>query len=352
MYTPTMNRIVIASLLSITSLFAAEVSPFLPAEEAGQIVVNNRILAQVNGRTISVLDLMKKMDVYLSQHYPQALESTSARFQFYTNNWNAVLDQMIDNELILADSTEKEIKPTDAEIREQMMQKFGPNIMSSLDKLQMSYEEAREMTSTEIAVQKMTSYRVINKALQRVSPQDVKMAYQLYCEKNPPVEEWKYQVLSIRGEVPEEGKQVAERAFQLLQNKDTTFASVASILQQESPTLSITVSNDYQATNKDLAASHKEVLALLENSSYSAPVAQVSRVDGATVYRIFLLKEYTLTPTPSFAQVSDKLQDYLLQQSVAEGTGNYVQKLRGHFGFESANTAQALPPDFEPFVLR
>jgi hypothetical protein len=339
--------------LFFTPVFAEEDFGFIPRKEEHQIVINNRILAQVNDKTISVLDLVKKMDVFLSRNYPKALEDSASRFQFYSSNWRTLLEQMIDQELILADSHEKEIKATDAEIREQMMERFGPNIMSTLDKLGMTYEEARTMVSSDLVVQKMTWYRVNNKALLKVNSVDVKKAYLAFCEQNPPTEEWQYQVLSIRADSKEKSEEIAKQAHALLEARTSTLSSIPEILIAEHPNVSITVSQDYNVTSKTVSPTHKEVLTALSPFTFSDPVAQVSRVGtGGTVYRIFFLKEYAFTPTPSFDQLADKLQEQLLQQSIAKETVSYIGRLRNHFGFDADYAKEMAPSNFEPFAMR
>jgi hypothetical protein len=343
------SGIVLILIIFFTTCYAVDLP--LPVDSA-ELVVQNRILAKVNDKKISVLDLVKKMDVFLSRFYPDVLNSSTGRYQFYATNWRDILEQMVDQELILADGNTKELKATDAEVRELMMQRFGPNIMSSLDQLGMTYEEAREMISTEIVVQKMTWYRVNNKAIQKIQPQDIKIAYQEYCKKNPPLEKWKYQVFSLKADTPEKSQELSERAYQLLQEPGSSFASVAEQLIAENPHVSISVSQDYDVDSKGVSAPHREVLSTLTPTKTSAPVAQVSRVDQTTVYRIFHLKEYAFKATPTFESVCEKLKDTLVDQSIARETKLYINKLRDHYGFDSEHLQQMIPSDFEPFSLR
>ena len=67
---------------------------------------------------------------------------------------------MIDHELILADAEKLDLKITDSEVRETLHDKFGPNLMGSLDALGLTYEEAKEMIHAELVVQKMTWFKV------------------------------------------------------------------------------------------------------------------------------------------------------------------------------------------------
>src|SRR4029079_5046854 len=153
----------------------------LALEEPQEIVVYNRILAKVNGKTISVIDVMKKMDLFLQRYYPQYARSKMARFQYYSKQWRDTLTQIIDQELMLADAEHLELKVSDAEVREEVLTRFGPNIMATLDTIGMTYEEARTLIYNEMVVQRIMWYRVHSKALSIVNPQDIKKAYRAFC---------------------------------------------------------------------------------------------------------------------------------------------------------------------------
>ena len=75
-----------------------------------KISINNRILARVNGKPLTTYDLVKKMDLAFYKQYPQYASSNMARFQFYQQGWSYVLDDLITEELILADAKESHIE--------------------------------------------------------------------------------------------------------------------------------------------------------------------------------------------------------------------------------------------------
>lgn len=180
--------------LAASLLFAApqwaDAPSLLPPEGHEELIVYNRILAKINDKTLSVIDVMKKMDLFLQRNYPEMVGSKIARYQFYSAQWRDTLSHMIDQELMLADAEHLELKVTDAEVREEMLDRFGPAIMATLDQLNISYEEARKMIHSEMVVQRMMWYRVQSKALNMVNPQDIKDAYKQFCEENPALEQW------------------------------------------------------------------------------------------------------------------------------------------------------------------
>ncbi|MGA8165085.1 MAG: hypothetical protein WB791_08700, partial [Waddliaceae bacterium] len=95
-------------------------SGFFSLERDRYIFINNRILSQVNGKAISIVDVMKKMDLLFYRQFPQYSSSVEARFQFYEINWRHVWEDLVDKELILAEAAENKIGMTNGDIRQEM----------------------------------------------------------------------------------------------------------------------------------------------------------------------------------------------------------------------------------------
>jgi len=365
------NIFIFLFLSLCTSLFAELNLPFLGNSQSASIVVNNRILATVNGKTISVIDVMKKMDVFLNRVYPQAAKSPPALHQFYSAHWRETLEQMIDAELILLDSEGKDMKVTDADVRESIQERFGPNVMANLDRLGLTYEEAKKMIHTELIVQRMMWFRVNSKAILGVNPQDVRKAYRDYCLNNPPVEEWKYQVLSIRAKEQSIGESMAKKAFSLWKEEKKTLLAIADELKNQSlpnepkdtvllvqsqvqiePPFSIQLSEEYLVPDKSLSQSHREVLKTLEKNSISEPIPQVNRIDNSIVFRLFYLKDHVKKELPSFNEMSEKLENELVNKAIDRETRSYVAKLRDRLSFDSSILHENIPAGFQPFELK
>ncbi len=329
------------------------VTPVLP-EDHQQLVIHNRILAKVNDKTISVIDVMKKMDLFLQRYYPQYMNSPAARFQYYSSQWKETLNQLVDQELILADAEQLELKISDAEVRETLLERFGPNMMAALDQIALSYEEARQMIYTEMAVQRMMWYRVNSKALNRIGPKAIKDAYFEHCEQNPPLEEWNYQVLSLRSANQNISAALAQRAANLIHTAATDLLVVSEKLKEQvnDESVSVTVSPELTANEKSIAESHKEILKTLKPGMFSEPIAQVSRVDHSIVHRIFYLKDHTIRKPLAFEKLAEQLKDHLLQQAADEESTQYLHRLRSRLGYDEHLLLESLPSDFQPFALR
>lgn len=338
-------------LCSLAPFYICAETPPSVQEEPENLIVYNRILAKVNGKTLSVIDVMKKMDMFLQKHYPQFVSSKTARFQFYSGQWRDYLAQMIDQELMLADAERLEIKVTDAEVREEILTRFGANAMPILDKMGLTYEEAKSMIHDEMIVQRMMWFRVNSKALSSINSLDVKEAYKQYCEKNPELEEWQYQVLSIRSPQKVASEELAKRAFDLLQsNLDLT--AISEKIRDPEEKIMVTLSPEMQADEKSASDSHKAVLKTLKENSFSQPIAQISRVDNSVVYRIFYLKKHSRKVIPSFEKMAEDLKEQLLQEAANKENLQYITKLRNRLGYDERHMLESLPSDFQPFALR
>jgi hypothetical protein len=343
-------------LFAVTSL-SADPAPMLP--DTGQnVVIQNRILAKAHGKTFSVLDVAKKMEVLFARSYPQYANSSAAKYQYFSSHWKEILLQMVDHELILADAEKLDLKITDSEVRETLHDKFGPNLMGSLDALGLTYEEAKEMIHSELVVQKMTWFKVHSKALNAVNTQDIKSAYTTYCEKNPAKELWEYQVLSIRAKNEEIAQQVAQKVFNLCKQSPTDLAIVSEQIKTSFPVATpedeytITLSEELKLDTKSISEAHQKALFKLARNSISEPVKQLSRSDQSSVFRIFHLKNHTKTLLPTLRAMHETLQNELVQEAAEKESKAYIAKLRKRYGFDAKMLEETIPPGFQPFSLK
>jgi hypothetical protein len=346
-----MFKTILFSALVLGTL-GAQNPPMPSVEQVHEIVVNNRILIKLNAKNISVLDVMKQMDIFLSRYYPQYMNSKTARYQFYSTQWRQTLQQMVDHELMVADAESREVKVSDGEVREEIQTRFGPNVMESLDQLGISYDEAREIVEQDMIVQRIQWVRVTSKVLQKVTSQEVKNAYQKYLKENPAKEEWKYQFVTIRAADEAAGQELALKLAALKEKAQENLTVAADLFKTELPpesTATLSVSQEFTLEDKAVSEAHRDVLSRLKPSEWSAPTAQLSR-DGTTVVRIFHLKDHTTSKPPAFAAISNDLKQHLLNETAEQESKIYVAKLHQRFNFNESSLD--IPPRFEPFVAR
>ena len=319
-----------------------------------KIFVNNRVL-KVNGRCISILDIQRKMDMVFYRQFPQYAEDPEARYQFYQINWRTVLQDMIDAELVLSDAAEKKIEISDGEIREELETLFGPNVISNIHSLGMSLDEAKEIIRKELTVSRMMLLMVRSKAMHQVTPSGLRHVYSEYAEANRRQASWEYQVLTIRASNPDQGAILGAAAQALLESGKAGFSTLISALEQEEVKDSMTairLSTVYQRNEEEIAESHRDILSNMSVGGYSAPVAQIDRTDNNTVYRIFHLINYSDSEDVTLKEVESRLKEFLLSKAMDSETDTYMNKLRRYYGISREYISQALPEDFQPFVLR
>lgn len=344
------NLVICLPLAAVSLLTAQMPPPQMPPIDFSnnqKIAVQNSILAKVNGTTISMMDVKKQMDLLFHHHYGHLSQSSQARFQFYETSWRRVLMEIIDNELILSDAADKAIKLTDGEVREEMETRFGPSVLSTLDKIGLTYDEAWKMVRNEIIVRRMSWWFIQSKAIQGVTPQEIRRAYRSYIDEHPPYQEVSYRIVSIRSADPEIQ---AAKIYQVLAESGKNPEANAEKLREIEP--SVQISTIYTVSDREISEAHKSVLSPLQEGAYSAPVMQKSRADNQTVARIFYLIQKTDHPAPSFQDLSSSLRDQLIQKAAVKESQNYVTKLRNHYGFDAAFLKDSFPEDLHPFSIQ
>jgi len=345
-----------AGLQLITASIFAKNEPFLFAPTTtAQLTINNRILAKVNGKAISVIDVMKKMDLLFYKEFPEYTTSLPARHQFYQANWKHVLNELIEKELIIADSEECKLQVTNGDVRQEMEALFGPNIIANLDKVGLTYDEAFKMLHGDIIIRRMLYLRANVKAMQLVTPRMIRDTYEEYAKKNIRPAEWLYYVISIRSEDPTQAAETANYAYHLLTQEGMPVSDIADKIKKQealSKGVSFNVSEEYRHQEKDISSAYKASLLPLDKGSYSQPIAQKSRSDKSTVFRIFYLKDKTEGGIIPFKEVENELKEFLLSQAAAKESSAYILKLRQHFDVQDSHLKEMVSDDFQPFLLK
>lgn len=329
----------------------APMSLLAPAKKS-QIIVKNRVLAKVNQKPVTVLDVMRKMDMVFYKQFPQYATSSEARFQFYQSSWKQVLQEIVDKELILADAAQVEMKLSDSDVRKELEEMFGPNVAVNLDKAGLSYDEARQLIQDDIILRRMMYMRVHSKALTEVTPQQVRGAYSKYLDEYERADEWHFHVITIRDPSAANLAKLAEAAPVLLNQETVEIDAVKTRLTKApgySPFTSIKVSDLFEQKESDLSEKFKAPLAQLSLGEYSPALMQVKEGKPADTLKILYLKDIIVDEYPSFAEMAPKLKNAMLG-SLSEGEGlKYKKKLRKQFPVTIMD--ELLASDFEPFAL-
>lgn len=344
------------SALTTTSPVFSFDTPNPMAPTAPSFSINNRTLVRINGRVISLMDVVKKMDIIIYEHFPEIRSSTVKLYQFYSSQWRNTLDDMIFNELTIADGESKEIKISDGDVREEMERRFGPNIISNLTKLNLKYEEVRDMVHSELLVRQLHGMKIYSKAQLSVTPANIKKEYLAHLQKNPSKEELTYQVISVRGKDALKCKNVIEHVSMDLALPSSKLSDLVESLKMlpsvQDKSVTVNVSKDIVQDAKNLSEEHKTILSSLKEKEYSNPISQISRADNSNVYRIFHLISRKTIDSPKFNELSEELENNLLNRAAQKEKEEYKQKLYKKFGFDKEFLSQVLPDDYQPFMIK
>lgn len=342
-------------LLGFNFLNAAD--PLLRGKrEEPKIFVNNRILAKINGKPITTFDVVKKMDLMFYKQYPEYVSSNEARFQFYSHGWKHILDDLISEELVLADAKESKIEASSGDVRQEMEQQFGPNIIDNLDKAGMTIDEAFKIVQAELIMQRTIGARVHTKALRVVTPIKIRAAYDDYIKdpKNRSLTKWTYLTVTVKDRDIKKTEALSKIVYQLIMDgvpldKLEETLKARKLLGKNGK---VTVSNEITQNEKELSEGYKEALTNLEAGMYSQPFAFKSRALKTTVYRILFVKEIVPGGFPTFKELEPKIKQSLLNDAADKETDLYLEKLRQHYHVRQADLKNMIPDDYQPFILK
>lgn len=318
------------------------------SEEAPLISVNNRILANVNGKLISVIDLMKRMDMVFLKQFPEYTDNPRARYQFYLANWKRTLSDLIDKELILADAKEAKMEVSNGDVRQEMEEIFGPNIIVNLDKIGLSMDEATKIVAGDIAIRRMMFMKVTSKAMGKVTPLAIRKHYDKWAEENSRPAHFKYRMLTVREKSLAKGAEIAADIYTALENVHATaFSEKLTPFKGQ-----YNLSEPFSHTEKEISPQNLAVIVKLEPGQLSQPVKQKSRVDNSDVWRLFFLEEKTEGALPTLKEAEGPIREQLMDLAMNEEQKIYFTQLKKHFGVTQNTLQESFPKDFSPFTLK
>lgn len=342
-------------VLSIEAVPGAASDGFLFGGDSKQhIEVNNRVLAHVNGKGISVLDVMKKMDMSFLRQFPEYASIPQARFQYYQANWRNTLQELIDKELIMADAIENKIPLTAGDVRQEMETLFGPNIIANLDRIGLSFDEAYKIVHGDLLIRRMMGARVNSKAMRIVTPQVIRERYEEFAKQNVKKDTWHYQVVTIRNNDPTAGAETAQLAVKMLTEDKVAIGDLPKAIKEKSGQLksTLTVSEDQYHTQDDMSDFVKGAVKDLKSGEISKPIAQKSRTDKSTLFRILFVKEIVPGGAIPYSQIENQIKDELYEVAIAAESDVYLKKLHKQFAIHENYLEDMIPANFQPFELK
>jgi len=344
-------------LMNLSILQAASNEPFsIKRRGDSKIIINNRILARVNGKPISTYDIMKKMDMSFFRQFPEYASAPEARFQYYQYNWKPTLSDVIDKELILADAQESKIEVTNGDVRQEIESSFGPNTIANLDKAGFTFEEASKIMQEELLIRRLVAGRVHVKSLRQVTPNRIRQAYEEYIKDpaNARLTQWAYRTVTIKEHSLQKTEETAKKAYQYLMEGIPLDKLVSTLKEHKivGRKGTVTVSNVIKQNEKEISNDYRGFLTLLDKGMYSQPFTHKSRSTSSTVSRILFIEQKTPGSIPSYNEMESQLKEKLLDQEIDKGTDEYLIKLRQHYHIRQSDLDDYLPTDYQPFTMK
>lgn len=355
-----MKRSFIISLFifSNLTLFGQQSNFFDSAQNSQQINYHNRPLIKVNGKTISLVDVIKKMDLQILKNAPHLIDDTASRHQYYSSNWRTAFNELVENELILIDSEPLKFSISEADIREELETSFGNNLISKLDKIGMTLAEAKKIIENDLIIRQMLWFKAYSKAVQGVTPEMIKSTYTELVKRDSMKkrEQWCYQVLTVKCKDQDEGLKIAEDAYSLINQKNSIISEIPSILKTSLTSYNpkdyeITLSKELTVDSGSVSQTHFAILSNLKVNEISKPIHQQTKNTKEFVHKIYILKDHTKESVQPFEVLATEIKDKLTQMSADKEKKNYVDSLKQRFFITDTEIQEVIPKDYEPFAL-
>ena len=333
-----MRRCLLILVMGMTFLHGAELSP-----SKKTIAIENRVLSTVRGQIITVVDVMKKLDMLFYQQFPQYRGSIEAKFEFYTTNWRRIFEDLVDRQLVLAWAEDREYHVSNGELREELEQMFGPNVMMNLYEAGLSVHEVQEMMRADILMRRVIGFYVRMPVMSAITPEVIRVEYARQYEEAKKRTMWAWKSVTICAKEGDCSKGVAQK--------------IAGELKKTSPEqiklpekIELFSSETFHSKNEELASSLQELFQNLPEGSYSEPVEFVSRSSSAKSWRCYLVEKKEHETLPSFSQLEEVLREHLAAPEVEEKSKEFFTNLRKQYHVQQFFSSDKIVA-FEPFAL-
>jgi hypothetical protein len=318
------------------------------------VEVNNRLLANIDGEPITVYDVTKYMDIVMWKQYPEAFDSPQLRYQFYTANWKYYLKDLIERALLLQEAKKMRITVSNGDVRQELENLYGPNIVANLKKMGQSLKEVEESTRKQLMMQRLLGYKVHQPSYKYTTPKRVKELYAEYAENHQRDGFFEYRVISLRSADAAKIPFVAAVAYHLLEEENVAIDNLKEALQLQgllTSALKLSISELFHHTTSQMSEQYKTILSGMDPGSYSHPQSQKDK-EGGGIYRIFYLKEKQLPGPIPFEEAEAEIKKQILSEKFEEYTLKYMQEVANSHHVNVDEILKQIPENFTPYILK
>lgn len=336
--------------LFFIAIYCCHIS-FLQSEE-NKIVVNNVVLARIHGKTITLLDAVKKMDLVMMRFYPETFASSKERCTFYKSQWKSMVVELINQELIVQAAEVLQIPVSQGDVRQELEEMFGPQVMINIERAGLTYSEAWDMVKTDIIIRRMMHWQIASHVQTEVRPDDIRKSYDEYLTDGKSRAQYSYRMSTFKGDEVAKLEPIAKEAYELIAS-GKNLSDLEGILKDklEAQKITLSISDLIEQDAEEMAETVLATVGNLEEGKASAPQVQRGRVSGVPCMRMYVLEKKNISPPKSFEEMSENLRQTIMEERYAQQSAGYFSKLRKDFNVDIDSIFAALPANFAPFSM-
>ena len=336
-----MFRYLLLSLLCVSGVGFCE----NPAKQG--IIVENRILASVRDQVITVQDVVKKLDMLFYQNLPEQRNSPAARYEFYKAHWRNIFEDLVNRQLVLAWAEERQFPVSNGDIRQELEDIFGPEVMINLYESGFSLHDIQEMVKADILMRRLLYFQVRIPVLAAISPSRVRSLYETKLHQKFSREALHWRTVSLRAKEGECPKTVADSVYKMLEKEHLAPQEIA---KKVPGTIEVTCSEQFRSEKEELAPHIYDILNKLKTGSSSEPMPFVSKQNGQKGWRFYVMDSKEQLPIPPLADIEEDLRAEIAQPEIDVKTKELFADLYKEYQVKHLFSSEELF-SFEPFHM-
>jgi hypothetical protein len=305
------------------------------------IVFDNRVLATVRDQIITVYDVVKKLDMLFYQNYPEHKNNLEARFDFYRAHWRKMVEDLVDRQLVLSWAEEKQFQVSNGDIRQELEEVFGPEVMMNLYETGFTLHEVQEMIRADILLRRIIYFYVRLPVSATITPKRVKEAYYNKVKEMQDAELicWK----SVTVKTKDGNRAIVDTVRALFQNEHLSLEDVQKKVPEG---VEVSVSPLFRSEKREISPSILSILEKLSCGAYSEPFS--GKGDN---WRFYCVESREKKEVPSFAEVEEAVRDELAYPEIEKKTKLFFDDLRRQYHVKQLFSSEQLLA-FDPFTIR
>lgn len=313
------------------------------------IIVDNRVLTTVRDQIITVQDVVKKLDMLFYKNYPQYRSSPEARLEFYKMQWRQMVDDLVNRQLALSWAEERQFQVSHGDVREELEEMFGPDVMVNLYESGLSLHEVQEMIRADILLRRIIYAYVRLPILASITPRDVRTLYANKLKEASSQKVFCWKSITVKEKDTKEcSRQVAEDVLNLFRKERLSLEGVREKIPAQ---FEVTLSQEYRSSREEIAPHIFELLSPLQEGSFSDLVPFSSKQDEHRGWRFYTVLSIENKKLPPLAEIEEELRGEIAYPEIEKQTKAFFDELRRQYHVKQLFTSQELA-SLEPFSMR